>query len=386
MSENSKDNSASKQAKTMNALEEDDWDPDELDEVEDQDDDEETEEDAETEKAAEPTTSSEMSEDARKHLLFRHLAQLCKLDKNLMTKVMKLCAQLSLPNENEGEDQGRSEEEEEQELGFDVSLNWLDSEEVITVAEAQHSERFPCSKLVIKVVKAEFPAGVFQIDVPNTMCKLVFDNLFYETLVIEDSNTPEWNDVFMWKNSSGFKEDSEIRCAVLKQRDTDSFEVMGTCDIPLSLPLSDIDSWLEEKFDLVDPRGNAVGCLYLNLKYSPVRVRTMEQENVLDELGSNDDSQKKLIKVLLEVAEGLHAVEAIAKNSQEHMISEIKETCRAVLMARKSVDRPCVTLAKKILRENLGLEKANAFIANSFGSEIDSEDSDLGQRCSAICM
>jgi len=38
-------------------------------------------------------------------------------------------------------------------------------------------------------------------------------------------------------------------------------------------------------------------------------------------------------------------------------------------------------LAKKILRENLGLEKANAFIANSFGSEIDSEDSDLGQRC-----
>ena len=386
MSEDSKDNTASKQAKTTNKLEEDDLDPDELDEVEDQDDDEVTEEDAgteedaETEEDAQPTTSAEMSEDARKHLLFRHLAQLCKLDKNLMRTVIKLCAQLRLTNENEEKDQGQSEDEE-QELGFDVSLNWLESEEVIKVAEAQHSERFPCSKLVIKVVKAEFPAGVFQIDVPNTMCKLVFDNLFYETLVIEDSNTPEWNDVFMWKNSSGFKEDSEIRCAVLKQRDTDSFEVMGTCDIPLSLPLSDIDSWLEEKFDLVDPRGNAVGCLYLNLKYSPVRVRTMEQENVLDELGSNDDSQKKLIKVLLEVAEGLHAVEAIAKNSQEHMISEIKETCRAVLMARKSVDRPCVTLAKKILRENLGLEKANAFIANSFGSEIDSEDSDLGQRC-----
>jgi hypothetical protein len=192
-------------------------------------------------------------------LVVQTLVKVTELDREMTVETMKLCEMHEMAS-----DEGQE---------MDISLDWLDSPDVMDLAEALHTELFPRSKLLVQVKKVSgLPQGFGRLEKKyNLMVKVSFCGSYYNTLVVEKATEPEFGETFMWTGGK-FSEDSEIRCVVLDVRDATRTNLIGTCDIPLSLAAEDADNWLEETIEILDEDGEFTGYLHIDMKYSPLRV------------------------------------------------------------------------------------------------------------------
>jgi hypothetical protein len=159
--------------------------------------------------------------------------------------------------------------------------------------------------------------------------------------------------------SEKFLPEAEIRLAVFDVRDATHSLMVGSADVVLDLVSGneELDEWFEVKQDILDKHGELAGTLTLNLKYSPLRAARGQPQNFVEELVSADYEQDKtrLADLLLQVHDRLENVENVASKRSAHTLLEVKTVCASVLTHRKQLRRPCVTMAKKILRCSLRL-------------------------------
>ena len=154
--------------------------------------------------------------------------------------------------------------------------------------------------------------------------------------------------------SEKFLPEAEIRLVVFDVRDATHSIMVGSADVVLGLMsgYEEPDEWFEVKQDILDKHGELAGTLTLNVKYSPLRAASGQPQHLVEELVSADYEQDKtrLADLLQQVHDRLENVEDVASKRRAHTLLEVKTVCASVLTHRKQLRRPCVTMAKKILR------------------------------------
>merc|ERR1712216_439996 len=88
------------------------------------------------------------------------------------------------------------------------------------------------------------------------------------------------------------------------------------------------------------------------------------------------ESRDKMTALLEQVYEKLEMVETSAYENKDSVIMDLQNTCKSIIHGRKRLERPCVSMAKKMIRATLGDEKGDEFLAEAFGPGGDSEESD----------
>lgn len=154
-----------------------------------------------------------------------------------------------------------------------------------------------------------------------------------------------------------FLPEAEIRLAIYDVRDATHSVIVGSADIVLGIVAGNEevdDEWFEIKQDVLDKHGELAGTVTLALKYSPLRAARGQTSHFLEELVGADYEQDRtrVADLLLQVHDRLANVETVAARRSEHTKLEIKDVCASVLTHRKQLQRPCVSMAKKILRSS----------------------------------
>jgi len=295
------------------------------------------------------------------HVVFEALAEASGRNRDVMLAVMKLC------------------ELQEQDEGFDTSISWLEAPDVWIEAERQHNEAFPTSKLTIQVVSASGLAqGFGLLEQPNAQVRISFSGTYYETLVAEKSRTPVWNEEFSWTGEK-FSEDEEIRMSILDVRDAVNTVLIGTSDNMLGITSGREEEWMEETFEIVNKHGEAAGSIVVRIFYCPVRAAGDGLSLVDDFVNqAHVESRDKMTALLEQVYEKLEMIETSAYENKDSVTMDLQNTCKSIIHGRKRLQRPCVSMAKKMIRATLGDEKGEEFLAEAFGPDGDSEESDTG--------
>ena len=260
---------------------------------------------------------------------------------------------------------------------FDVHFDWLESEQVVDKAEELHAEAFPRSKLMVTVEKISGLLASFQKKF-NVTVKVCFGGVCYDTLVAEGTSAEaDFLETYIWTGKR-FDEISEIHFAILDVKDATHTSLIGTCDVPLSF-IEQEDEWKEHAMEVLDVHGELKAVLHLNIKYSPLRGMPGEASRLVEELADAKfiEDEKKLITTLQQIYEQLLSLQDFSLRNQDCTQAEIKETCRALFMARKALPRSAVSIAKKILRQLMGENDADLFIEAAFGQDGDSQDSNI---------
>jgi hypothetical protein len=139
---------------------------------------------------------------------------------------------------------------------------------------------------------------------------------------------------------------------------------------------------LEDKFEVLDKQGEPIGSLYLNIKYAASKALQGTAPPLVAELVNTGHKKSKasMTSLLQKVYERMSVLEESAKENKELVIAMVKDTCGEIIIGRKNLKvRAPISMAKRILRESLGREKGDEFIAECFGPNGDSEDSELGK-------
>ena len=299
-------------------------------------------------------------------IVFEELARICDKDRDVMLSTINLCLL------------------HEQEPHFDTSISWLDAPEVAIEAETIHIAACPQSKLTIQVASASGLSPQFGLlELPNAQVRISCCGTYYETLVAGKSRAPVWNETFTW-TANQFKDDAEIHLIFLDVRDATHTVLLGTSDIQLSSThggSGSAEEWTEETFDIVDKHGEPAGSVVLKIMYCPVFAAGEGlQANMIEDFmnARYTEGKDQMLALLQQVCERLEMVEATANENREAVIVDLQNTCKTIIHGRKHLQRPCVSMAKQVLRETLGEDKANVFLAEAFGPDGDSDETDAG--------
>jgi hypothetical protein len=318
-------------------------------------------------KNPEPVVFQEKRKKDLAEVVFEELARICDMNRDVMLASIQLCLL------------------HEQEPHFDMSISWLDAPEIAIEAEKIHLSAYPQSKLTIQVASASGLLPQFGLlELPNAQVRISCCGTYYETLVAGKSRAPVWNETFTW-TADQFKDDAEIHLIFVDVRDATHTVFLGTSDIQLSSTQGGSghadDDWTEETFDIVDKHGEPAGSVVLKIMYCPMFTAGEGlQTNMIEDFmnARYTEGKEQMLALLQRVCERLEMIETAANENREAVIVDLENTCRTIIHGRKHLQRPCVSMAKQVLRETLGEDKANEFLAEAFGPNGDSDETDTG--------